>query len=157
MRCKGIFAALAVAAAAMSSLRGGTKPTVKSIGESLMCQCGCPETVTLCNHLNCSSRGQMEELIQKEIDAGKSETTVVQDFVLRYGVKVLATPPAKGFNLTVWILPGVGLVAGFAVLMVLTRRWRKPGAGPRPAGAAPLDPKLRAALEEEMKTSGLGT
>lgn len=137
-----------------SALAGNSKPIAKSIGNSLMCQCGCPETVTLCNHLNCSSRTEMQASIQKEIDAGKEETTILQDFVLRYGVKVLATPPPKGFNSLVWILPGGCLIAGLVILIVITRRWRKPLAEPGAAAVASVDPKLLAAVEEEMKSSG---
>ncbi len=122
----------------------------------MMCQCGaCAETVTLCNHLNCFSHAEMQAAIQKEIDAGKDETAIVQNFVLKYGVKVLATPPANGFNLAVWVLPGAGLILGLAVLIVLARRWTKRPPDGRGEPPAVIDPKLLAAVEEEMKTSGV--
>jgi len=140
---------------ASRGLGSDAKPTVKSVGDGLMCQCGCPETVTLCNHLVCSSRTEMQAQIQKEIDAGKSETSIVQGFVLRYGVKVLATPPATGFNRLVWILPAAALMGGLALVLVLTRRWRRPAAGGGGAVPAAIDPKLLAAVEEEMKRSGV--
>jgi cytochrome c-type biogenesis protein CcmH/NrfF len=141
---------------ASSLLGGDTKPSVKSLGESLTCQCGCGQTVTGCNHYECASRTEMQASIQKEIAAGKAEATILQDFVLRYGVKVLSTPPARGFNSLVWILPGVGLVAGLAVLMAITRRWRKPVTEARGAVPASIDPKLLGAVEEEMKSSKVG-
>ena len=98
----------------------------------------------------------MKALAEKEIAAGKNETTILQDFVLRYGVKVLATPPASGFNLWVWILPAVGLIAGLTAVVEIARRWRKPPEGPRaPSAQAQTDPALRAAIEEEMRTTGL--
>lgn len=138
-----------------SALAATSKPTVKSVGEGLMCQCGCAETVTLCNHLNCWSRTEMQALIQKQIDAGKDETAIVQDFVLRYGVKVLATPPASGFNLTVWVLPGASVIFGLVVLIVLARSWGKKPRPPRAAPPGAIDPKLLAAVEEEMRKSGV--
>ncbi len=140
---------------ASSGLGSDPKPTAKSVGDGLMCQCGCPETVTLCNHLVCSSRTEMQAQIQKEIDTGKSETSIVQDFVLRYGVKVLATPPATGFNRLVWILPATALMGGLALVLVVTRRWRRPPPGDVAAVPAAIDPKLLAAVEEEMKRSGI--
>ena len=121
-----------------------------------MCQCGvCNFPVSTCNHETCSSRDEMKAMAGREIAAGKDETTILQDFVLRYGVKVLATPPASGFNLSVWILPGVGLVLGLAIVVVLARRWRKPPKPPEEPRATEIDPAALAAVEEEMKTSGL--
>ncbi|HKS95079.1 MAG TPA: cytochrome c-type biogenesis protein CcmH [Terriglobia bacterium] len=132
-----------------------TKPTVQSIGAGVVCQCGCNFPVATCNHEVCSSRDEMKAMAAKEIAAGKDETAILQDFVLRYGVKVLATPPASGFNLSVWILPGVGLIAGLAVVLVLVRRWRTPPAPPAGPPESRVDPATLAAVEEEMKTSGL--
>ena len=133
----------------------GARPTVKTLGDGLICQCGgCNFPVSTCNHEQCSSRDEMKAMAAKEIASGKDETTILQDFVLRYGVKVLSTPPASGFNLSVWVLPGVGLVVGLGVVISLARRWRKPSPPPVPADAQ-VDPATRAAIEEEMKTSGL--
>lgn len=135
---------------------GGPKPTVKSIGAGLICQCGgCNFPVSTCNHEQCSSRDEMKAMAGKEIAGGKDETAILQDFVLRYGVKVLATPPASGFNLSVWILPGVGLIAGLAVVIALARRWRRTPPSPRGPADSEVDPATRAAIEEEIRTSGL--
>ena len=157
MRRLNIISTFIVAALAVTSARAaGPKPTVKSIGAGVICQCGCNFPVSTCNHEQCSSRDEMKALVEKEIAAGKNETTILQDFVLRYGVKVLATPPASGFNLWVWILPAVGLIAGLTAVVEIARRWRKPPEGPRaPSAQAQTDPALRAAIEEEMRTTGL--
>ena len=158
MRRLNIISTFIVAALAVTSARAaGPKPTVKSIGAGVICQCGCNFPVSTCNHEQCSSRDEMKALAEKEIAAGKNETTILQDFVLRYGVKVLATPPASGFNLSVWILPVVGVVLGLAVAIVLARRWRRGRGGPDlpPGASANSDPALLAAIEEEMKESGI--
>lgn len=134
----------------VAAFGASTKPTVQSLGDALICQCGCNQTVNECNHLECSARGEMRAMAEKEIAAGKGETTILQDFVLKYGVKVLASPPAEGFNITAWILPVIGLLAGLGVVVFFVRRWRMaPGeAVPAPA---PIDPKVLTAMEEEMK------
>jgi cytochrome c-type biogenesis protein CcmH len=98
----------------------------------------------------------MRPIIEKEIAEGKDETTILQDLAIRYGVQVLAAPPAKGFSLTAWILPGVGLLVGLSLVVVVVRRWRRPSPATAAAPAKPLDPKLLTAVEEEMKASGLG-
>jgi cytochrome c-type biogenesis protein CcmH len=133
-----------------AALAGASKPTVKEIGDAVICQCGCNQTVTECNHLECASRTEMTAMAQKEIAEGKNETAILQDFVLRYGVKVLASPPTQGFNLTVWILPGIGLLVGLTLVVGIVRRWRRPPAA-APVAAPPVDPEVMAAVEKEMK------
>jgi len=93
----------------------------------------------------------MRPIIEKEIAEGKDEKTILQDLAIRYGVQVLAAPPARGFSLTAWILPGAGLLAGLSFVVVMVRRWRKVPLAPAPNPAKTLDPKLLAAVEEEMK------
>ncbi|MGD0456654.1 MAG: cytochrome c-type biogenesis protein CcmH [Terriglobia bacterium] len=144
-------------AASMTSADGSRKPTLESIGDQVMCLCGCVATLNHCPHRDCATVAEIRPIIEKEIAEGKDETTILQDLAIRYGVQVLAAPPARGFSLTAWILPGVGLVVGLSLVVVIARRWRK--AAPVAAGVPPkpLDPKLLAAVEEEMKASGLGT
>jgi len=98
-------------------------------------------------------RAQMETLITKDIDAGKDEQAILQDFVSRYGVGVLAAPPAKGFDLTAWVLPGVGLVVGLVAVIMIVRRMRTPAAEFAETPTTVIDPKVMAAVEEEMNAS----
>jgi cytochrome c-type biogenesis protein CcmH/NrfF len=116
-----------------------------------MCLCGCVATLNHCLHRDCATVAEIRPIIEKEIAAGKDETTILQDLAIRYGVQVLAAPPAKGFSLTAWILPGVGLLAGLSLVIVAVRRWRKPAPIAAALPAKPLDPKLLTAVEEEMK------
>ncbi len=132
----------------------GSKPTQKAIEGALTCQCGCNQTVSGCDHYGCSSREEMRALIQKEIAAGKDETAIFQDMTLRYGVKVLAAPPAQGFNLTVWILPFLGLMVGLVAVVLIVRHWRKPPTEPPSVPPSSIDPKVMAAVEAEMKKIG---
>lgn len=132
------------------------KPTLESIGDQVMCLCGCVATLNHCPHRDCATVAEIRPIIEKEIAAGKDETTILQDLAIRYGVQVLASPPARGFNLTAWILPGVGLLAGLSFVVIMVRRWRRPSPAPATISAKLVDPKLVAAVEEEMKASGLG-
>jgi cytochrome c-type biogenesis protein CcmH len=141
------LSALLISVAAFAA---AAKPTVKSLGDALICQCGCNQTVNECNHLECPVRSEMRAMMAKEIAEGKDETTIFQDFVLKYGVKVLASPPTQGFNITVWILPGIGLLAGLGLVVFIVKHWRRPPSGAAVA-PAPIDPKVLEAMEEEMK------
>ena len=100
------------------------KTTPEAIEGSVICQCGCNMTVGGCNHEGCGSKAEMEAMAEKEAASGNDSATILQDFVLKYGTKVLATPPPNGFNLTVWILPIFGGIIGLSLIVVLLRRWR---------------------------------
>jgi cytochrome c-type biogenesis protein CcmH/NrfF len=152
------FGVLAASLLAASVARGDgpRKPTLEAIGNEVQCTCGCNAPLNQCPHLDCAQKAEMQAFLKKEIAEGKDETAILQDLSLRYGVQVLSTPPAHGFNLAIWILPGVGLLVGLGIVMVIVRRWkRKPAGAPAPTFAA-NDPKILTAVEEEMKSTGLG-
>jgi cytochrome c-type biogenesis protein CcmH/NrfF len=152
-----IILVLGLFSASMTRADGSKKPTRESVGDQVMCLCGCVATLNHCPHRDCATVAEIRPIIEKEIAEGKDETTILQDLAIRYGVQVLAAPPARGFSLTAWILPGVGLLAGLSFVVVIARRWRKPAPVTPGVPAKPLDPKLLAAVEEERKASGLGT
>jgi cytochrome c-type biogenesis protein CcmH len=149
-----ILAIVLLGAVSGSLAGGGARPTQRSIEGALTCQCGCNQTVAGCDHYGCGSREEMRALIQKEIAAGKDQTAILQDMTLRYGVQVLATPPAQGFNLTVWILPILGLTVGLAAVVLIVRHWRKPPGEPSHVPPSTMDPKVMAAVEAEIKKVG---
>jgi cytochrome c-type biogenesis protein CcmH/NrfF len=132
------------------------KPTLESIGNEVQCTCGgCVAPINQCPMLNCAEKAEIRAFISKEISDGKEEKTILQDLSLRYGLQVLSAPPAKGFNLAVWILPGVGLLVGLSLVVVIVRKWKSKPADEPPAPPATYDSKVIAAMEEEMKSAGL--
>ncbi len=148
-----LFASLLAASVALGD--SGRTPTLETIGNEVQCTCGCNAPLNGCPHLECAEKAEMQGFIKKEIAEGKDETTILQDLSLKYGLQVLSTPPARGFNLTIWILPSLGLLVGLSIVVVVVRRWKsKPGLAPAPS-AAPADPKVLAAIEEEMKSAGM--
>ena len=122
-------------------------PTLEAIGNEVQCTCGCNAPLNGCPHIDCAEKAQMQALIKKEIADGKDETTILQDLSLKYGLQVLSTPPAHGFNLSIWILPGVGLLLGLGFVVVIARRWKQKPALVPASSAASLDPKVLNALE----------
>jgi cytochrome c-type biogenesis protein CcmH/NrfF len=143
-------------AAAVARGDGACKPTLEALGNEVQCTCGCVAPLNQCPHLDCAEKAEMQAFIKKEISDGKDETAILQDLSLHYGVQVLTAPPAHGFNLAVWILPSIGLLAGLGFVVVIVRRWRhKPGVVPASTFAT-HDPKVLTAVEEEMKSTGMG-
>jgi cytochrome c-type biogenesis protein CcmH len=124
----------------------------QDIGNKVYCLCGCVTTLNHCPMLRCAEKEEIRAIIRADLSEGKAEPAILQDLVDRYGEKVLAAPPAHGFNLTAWILPGVGLLIGLFLAISIVLRWRRPAVqAVAPAGAPPLDENVLSAVEEEMK------
>jgi len=133
-----------------------TKPTLESLGNQLMCKCGCVAPLNQCPHFDCAEKAEMQAFLKKEIAEGKGEAVILQDVAQRYGLQVLTAPPARGFNLTVWVLPSIGLLTGLGIVVVVVRRWRHKPALDTAPGSTGDDPKLIRAVEEEMKSMRMG-
>jgi cytochrome c-type biogenesis protein CcmH len=124
----------------------------KDIGDKVYCLCGCVTTLNHCPMLHCAEKEEMRGIIRADVEQGKSEPAILQDLVNRFGEKVLAAPPASGFNLTAWVLPGIGLLIGLLLAMAIVRRMRRPAVqAAGPSTAHPADESVRSAVEEEMK------
>jgi cytochrome c-type biogenesis protein CcmH len=86
-------------------------------------QLGCPVCTSLplnvCDNQICA---QMKGVIHDQLAAGKTPDEVVAYFVARYGEGILLTPPRRGFNLAVWYLPFLALLAGAAIVWAVLRR-----------------------------------
>jgi len=88
---------------------------------------------------------QMRALIRQMLAEGKSREEILQYFVDRYGPRVLAEPPREGFSLLAWVMPGVGVAVGLALLALALRglvRPRAPGLEEEPPLAEDLTPYL---------------
>src|SRR4029453_10388912 len=92
---------------------------------------------------------QMRAIIRERLAAGESPDEVQRYFVQRYGEWILLSPPRRGFNLPVWLLPLVFVIAGFAVVAILVRQWPR-----RPRGAAEpvaVDPAMSERIRREVE------
>ena len=94
---------------------------------------------------------QERSYIRRLIAAGDTLAQVKAALVATYGDGVLALPPARGFDLTVYVVPIVVVVALLALLAWLLPRWRRTR---DPAAAAAAGPPLSAAdaqhLDEDL-------
>jgi cytochrome c-type biogenesis protein CcmH/NrfF len=91
--------------------------------------------------------------IQKRIDEGRSEAQIKRDLVAEYGPAVLGLPAAKGFDLTVYLVPiaVVLLIAG--LLAFLLPSWRRRARDRESASQAQgpsLSPAQSALLDEDL-------
>lgn len=113
---------LSVLAVATVSAQGST-PTddeVNAIAKQLYCPV-CENTpLDVCPTVACK---EWREEIRGLLAEGKSEAEIKQHFVDYYGARVLAAPPATGFNWLVYVVPPVAIVAGIFVLFRALRAW----------------------------------
>lgn len=88
-------------------------------------------------------RQQVRELIEK----GKTDAEIIAYMTDRYGDFVLYRPPFKTTTALLWVGPGVLLVAGLAVLVLVLRRRSRLSADrfePEPDDQDPGDPRRAA-------------
>lgn len=82
---------------------------------------------------------------------GRSSSYVKNTLVAQFGEEVLAAPPARGFDLLAWLVPGAALAGGAAVAAGLVFAWsrvRGRGGGGPPGPA--YDPALDARIDADL-------
>ncbi len=97
-----------------------------------------------------SPQAQAEKaVIARLLAHGDSASQIRAAMVAQYGVQVLAKPPARGFNLALYVLPPALLVLGAAALIYTLPKWR---ARARSAAQTPLQgaPPLATADAERL-------
>lgn len=70
---------------------------------------------------------EMKDVIRTQLQQGRTKDEVRAYFVSKYGEWILMEPRPEGFNLAVYILPVVGLLAGAAFVFLTARKWVRQG------------------------------
>jgi cytochrome c-type biogenesis protein CcmH len=97
---------------------------------------------------------QWRGTIREKLSLGWDEAQIKQYFVDQYGDRVLSTPPPRGFNWLIYVLPPLAFVAGAGILFHVFRSWRETPqtvrTEPSKSQDASEDPYVRL-LEEELR------
>jgi cytochrome c-type biogenesis protein CcmH len=126
-----------------------TDDQVNAIAKQLYCPV-CENTpLDVCPTKACA---QWREEIRVMLGEGKSEQEIKDYFVRLHGIRVLAAPPARGWNWLVYLVPPFAILGGGLILYRAFREWRKPAPQPPPppARAEPEDDYILR-LEEELR------
>lgn len=83
---------------------------------------------------------QMKDLIRSQVAEGQTNEQIREYFVSKYGEWVLLEPRAAGFNLLVYILPALALLAGAAFVATVVRRWTSAASGGPTIPDEPAEP-----------------
>jgi cytochrome c-type biogenesis protein CcmH len=122
------------------------KTTLPDVEDEVMCV----ECRTALNVSTSPVADQERAFIRELIAQGKSKAEIKAALVDAYGPDVLATPEAKGFDLSAWAVPGL-IVAALALTVVLVaRRWRGRRTPDQGDTAADLDPADARRLDAEL-------
>jgi cytochrome c-type biogenesis protein CcmH len=140
-------AALAAVLMALFAQPALAAPATWSPAE-LQTQLMCPTCHQRLDQSDSAVAQRMKSLIEQWHGQGLSESQVKDRFVVMFGPEVLAAPPAHGFDLLAWLVPGLVLVGGAAVAAGLVFAWsRRRQADPE---EAPLDPAMERRIDAEL-------
>jgi cytochrome c-type biogenesis protein CcmH len=145
--------ALALAlAAAVPALASERHPTQAELEGEVMC----PVCGTTLDQSHSEIAQRIKRYIAGRLAAGDTKSEIEGKLVDQFGIRILAAPPKRGFNLLAWLLPLAGVAAGAAALGFAAWRWTRVRE-PEPAPASPssngrvaLEPELERRLDEEL-------
>ncbi len=122
-------------------------PRVFQIGNELRCPTCVAESV---GESNAAIAREMRQIIQEQLDEGRTRSEILAFFQDRYGDWILLSPPRRGVLLLVWLLPIAAVVVAGGGLVVLVRRWRAAADTVTPVDAEDLA-RVRAALAADAQ------
>lgn len=67
----------------------------------------------------------MKNSILNLLDEGKTNKEIRDFFANRYGEEVLASPPQKGFNIFLWIVPSIIFLTGILIIFNAYKNMKK--------------------------------
>ena len=88
--------------------------------------------------------------VRKMLEDGQTRQEILDSYVAEFGNKILAKPPAEGFNLLAYSLPVVFLIAGAVVALMVVRRLRPVKAESTVAKSSKTESRYSERLEREL-------
>ncbi len=132
-----------------------TDDEVNAVASQLYCPVCENIPLDVCGTQACA---QWRDLIREKLSEGWTTEEIKTYFVEQYGDRVLATPPPRGLNWLVYVLPPLLILAGAVILVQAFRAWKTPTEEPLEVEMAPSTPEAAfsddeyiARLEEELK------
>lgn len=108
----GTLLVLLLAVPSVAFAQSVTADDVNVVAEGLFCPVCESEPLDTCQTQACED---WREEIRAQLEDGATKDQIHQDFRARYGDRVLAQPPADGFNLVLWLgLPIAVILGGVA-------------------------------------------
>jgi cytochrome c-type biogenesis protein CcmH/NrfF len=93
------------------------------VGHEMICTCGCGQVLLECNHVGCPVSPVMINELHAQMNAGGSDTLILNWFAGKYGATVLAAPIRGGFDNVAWIAPMAAFLLATVGLGFLIKMW----------------------------------
>ncbi len=107
---------------------GSLDARANAVGETVRCA-ACPEPISVNDEQNSVAQDE-RRLIRQLLQQGLTAEQVRQALAARYGPSILLAPPRQGFDLLIWLIPPVAIVACTAAVFLAARRWAGGSRGP---------------------------
>ena len=151
----GLTAVLMALALVGSAVRAIDAQTARPVNEETVHDIAVQLRCVVCQNLSVADSpsemaSQMRAIIRERLAAGESPADVQRYFVDRYGEWILLSPPRRGFNLLVWLLPLAAVVVGVAATGALVWRWTHGRRGVRTT-PPPVDPAMSERIRRELE------
>ncbi len=128
---------------------GITDDQVNEIARQLYCPVCENIPLDVCGTQACE---QWRQLIRQKLSLGWSQAQIKQYFMEQYGDRVLGTPPTKGLNWLVYVLPPFAVLFGVFMLFRYVKYSQKPALEKELTGSENILPEdYKARIEEELK------
>ncbi len=132
-------------------------PVIIAIERRLRCTCGCTLDIYTCRttDFTCTFSPALHKEVMAMYSDGKTPEEIIEVFVAREGEAILMAPPAEGFNLAGYVVPGAVMLAGVAALLAWVTRRRNAvavaGGGEIGGSALPADQQIDPAEREQLR------
>jgi cytochrome c-type biogenesis protein CcmH len=73
----------------------------------------------------CSVKQQYYGDVAEMFKKGMTKQEILDFYVKELGIHALKAPPAKGFNLVLWVTPFLLLIIVFFLIFAILKRWKK--------------------------------
>lgn len=125
-----------------------TDNEVNAVAKQLYCPV-CENTpLDVCPTQACA---EWRDLIREKLAQGWSEQQIKEYFVDQFGDRVLATPPARGINWLVYIIPPLAFIIGGVILFRAFKSWKEGNEVSPTQEVLPANDEYIDRLEEELR------
>lgn len=143
-------AVLALAATGLVVAQADLEREAREIEELLIAPCCFTQQVS--EHQSPAASDAKRD-IRARLAAGETRQQILDAYVAEHGTRVLATPPAEGLNLLLFVTPVVVLVGSIALVALVVRRFTgraQPADAETPLPSPERSADVAAKLDDEL-------
>lgn len=140
------LAGVLVAAMSIGSLpNADVEREARAIEAMLIAPCCFSQQVSV--HQSAAAQ-EVRRDVRTRLAAGQTRQEILDAYVARYGKRILAAPPAAGFDLTLYLMPIAIFLASAVLMALMLGRF----AARRAAEASPpFDEEMQRRLDDELR------